>query len=143
MMKRLSSPGSNVLLVGGAIVAGWWAWGWQGLVLALTLVVFWMLLQFRRATRALELAARHPVGQVDSVVMLQARLEPGQQMAEVLGLTGSLGEQQGGRDDWRWRDGAGNEIELSFRRGVLVRWAVARAQAEEASVPDLNRPAGS
>ncbi|MFM2118827.1 MAG: hypothetical protein RL722_295 [Pseudomonadota bacterium] len=126
MMKRLSSPGGNLVLVGSAVLAGWWAWGWQGLVLAITLIVFWALLQFRRATRALELAARRPVGSLDSIVMLQSRLDTGMQMAEVLALTGSLGIQQGHHDDWLWRDAAGDEIVLSFRRGVLVRWAVAR-----------------
>jgi hypothetical protein len=129
-MKRLSSPGANGLLVGAAIVAGWWFYGWQGLVLAITLIVFWMVLQFRRVTRALEIAARRPVGLVDSVVMAQARLDTGLQMADVLRITGSLGVQQGQRDEWLWRDEAGNELQVTLRRGIVIRWAVARADAE-------------
>ncbi|MEY4749769.1 MAG: hypothetical protein RIQ60_1983 [Pseudomonadota bacterium] len=129
-MKRLSSPGTNGLLIGGAVLAGWWAWGWQGLILAFTLIVFWSLLQFRRATRALQNAANRPIGQIDSVTMMQARLEPGQQMAEVLQISGSLGIQQGDRDEWQWSDAGGNEIVVTFRRGVVVRWAVARADRD-------------
>jgi hypothetical protein len=54
------------VLAGLAFVAGWVGWGWRGLVLALTVVVFWMLLQFSRTMRrgdaALEAAARHALG---------------------------------------------------------------------------------
>jgi hypothetical protein len=130
IMKRLSSPGANGLLLGGAIVAGWWMYGWPGLVLAITLIVFWMLLQFGRATRALANAAHRPVGLVDSVVMTQSRLDTGLQMAEVLQITGSLGVQQGRRDEWLWHDEAGNELLVTFRRGIVIRWAVARVEAE-------------
>jgi hypothetical protein len=125
-MKRLSSPGANGLLIGAAVLAGWWGWGWQGLVLAVTLIVFWMLLQFGRATRVLQNAARRPMGQIDSVVMMQARLEPGMQMPEVLAISGSLGLQQGGRDEWLWSDVGGNDIVVTFRRGIVIRWAIAR-----------------
>jgi hypothetical protein len=135
IMKRLSSPAANAILVGAAVLAGWWTWGRQGLILALTLLVFWMLLQFRRATRALQNAARRPIGRIDSVVMMQARLEPGQQMAEVLQISGSLGIQQGGRDDWLWTDAAGNDIVVSFRRGILIRWAIARAETDTPDEP--------
>jgi hypothetical protein len=130
-MKRLSSPGANGILVGAAVLAGWWAWGWQGLILALTLIVFWLLLQFRRATRALHNAARRPIGQVDSVVMMQSRLEPGMQMAELLQISGSLGLQQGGRDEWLWADAAGNEILVTLRRAVVIRWAIGRPDGAE------------
>ncbi|MEY2687130.1 MAG: hypothetical protein RL375_1328 [Pseudomonadota bacterium] len=124
-----------MLLVGAAIVAGWWAYGWQGLVLAITLIVFWMLLQFRRATRALANAAHRPVGLVDSVVMTQARLDTGMQMADVLHITGSLGVQQGNRDEWLWHDEAGNELLVTLRRGIVIRWAVARVDADTTTLP--------
>ncbi|MFM2065911.1 MAG: hypothetical protein RLZZ584_820 [Pseudomonadota bacterium] len=141
-MKRLSSPGANGLLIGAAVLAGWWAWGWQGLVLAFTLIVFWMLLQFRRATRALQNAARRPMGRIDSVVMMQSRLEPGMQMAEVLQLSGSLGIQQGGRDEWLWSDAAGNDIVVTFRRGIVIRWAIARVDADDRTGADQQVDAG-
>jgi hypothetical protein len=135
IMKRLSSPGANLLLVGAAIVVGWWVYGWQGLVLAITLIVFWMLLQFRRVTRALANAAHRPVGLVDSVVMAQSRLDTGMQMADVLQITGSLGVQQGTRDEWLWHDEAGNELLVTLRRGIVIRWAVARVDTDSTSPP--------
>ena len=36
-----------------ALVAGYVGYGWPGVVLALSVVVFWMLLQFSRALRAM------------------------------------------------------------------------------------------
>ncbi len=118
----------NALLAGAAVIVGLWFYGWQGLVLALTLIVFWAVLQFNRATRVLRNAGQRPKGLVDSVVMTQARLEPGLSRLEVLQITGSLGEAFNNHDEWRWRDAGGNELVLTFRRDVLVRWAVARAE---------------
>lgn len=117
----------NALLAGAAVIVGTWSYGWQGLVLALTVIAFWAVLQFNRATRVLRNAGQRPKGQVDSVVMTQARLSPGLSRLEVLQITGSLGEAYNDHDEWRWRDAGGNELVLTFRRDVLVRWAMARA----------------
>ncbi len=117
----------NALLAGAAVIVGTWSYGWRGLVLALTVIAFWAVLQFNRATRVLRNAGQRPKGLVDSVVMTQARLLPGLSRLEVLQITGSLGEPFNDHDEWRWRDAGGNELVLTFRRDVLVRWAVARA----------------
>ena len=123
----------DLLLVGSAIVAGWWLYGWKGLILALTVIVFWLVLQFNRANRVLRRAGERPVGHLtESVVMLQSQLSTGMTMAEVLALTGSLGKKLGQRDDWQWMDAGGDELVVSLRRGVVVRWAVARADTGEA-----------
>lgn len=138
----------NGLLVGSAVVAGWWMYGWPGLALALTMIVFWLVLQFNRATRVMRNAGQRPVGQIDSVVMTQARLEPGMTMLEVLPLTGCLGVKLNPRDEWQWSDAGGNDLVLIFRRGVLVRWAVARASEpieadmQPSADPDPNTTAG-
>jgi hypothetical protein len=116
----------NTVLAGGAIAAGWWVYGWQGIVLAVTVIVFWMLLQFNRATRVLQRAGQRPIGEIDSIVMMQAKLAHGQNMQEVIALAGSLGRKFSERDEWQWTDLGGNEIVVTFRRGVVVRWAVAR-----------------
>ena len=126
-MSGLKKPPINALLAGGAVIVGWWAYGWQGLVLAFTLIAFWTILQFNRATRVMRNAAMRPVGSIDSVAMVQARLETGLTLLEVLPITGSLGVKLNDRDEWQWTDAAGNDLVLVFRRGVLVRWAVARA----------------
>ena len=60
-----------------ALAAGYVGYGWPGVVLALTVVVFWLLLQFSRALRTLRNAASGPVGQVASAVMLHSRLKAG------------------------------------------------------------------
>ena len=55
-----------------AVVAGWLGYGWRGLVLAVTVIVFWLLLQFSRSLRALQRAGQRPVGTVANAVMLHA-----------------------------------------------------------------------
>jgi len=72
-----------------AVVAGYWSYGWPGLVLALTAIVFWLLLQFSRAMRVMRKAGNAPLGQVGSAVMLNAKLRPGMTMLEILPLTGN------------------------------------------------------
>ncbi|MEO8298951.1 MAG: hypothetical protein ABI574_14205 [Burkholderiales bacterium] len=130
----------NGLIAGCAIVAGWWAYGWQGIVFSISLIVFWMLVQFNRAARAMQKAGQQPVGYIDSVVMLQARLAHGMQLAEAIALAGSLGRKFSDRDEWQWTDAAGHEIVLTFRRGRLIRWAVARNEAATESPPDADVP---
>jgi hypothetical protein len=143
---------TNGLLAGGAVLAGWWGWGWHGLLLALSVIVFWMLMQFTRAVRTLRHAGQRPIGHVDSATLLQARLSHGMSVHEVIALTGSLGTKVGAADDWQWRDPAGNEVVVHFRRGRVVRWSVARvpedadaqapaAAAEAAPAPPEPPPA--
>lgn len=126
----------NGLLAGAAVMVGWWGWGWRGLVLAVTVIAFWMLLQFGRAMRSLRNAAQRPVGRIDSAVMFQARLAHGMNLQEVIAVSGSLGQKVGTSDDWRWVDDAGHEVVVYFRRGHVVRWAFARAQEESPAAPD-------
>src|SRR5574343_393158 len=121
----------GMLLAGSFIILGIWQYGWRGLLMALTVVVFWLLLQFNRTTRVLQNAAGNPVGKVRSAVMLQSRLSPGMSMEEVLKLTGSLGQQEGTQDDWRWEDEAGNVVVVHLRRGHVVRWSFARGDAPD------------
>ena len=106
------------LLVALALAAGWMAYGWQGLLMAATLTVFWLLLQFSRALRAMKTAADSPLGFVASAVMFQSRLKPGLAMLQVVALTHSLGCKLGASGDvWRWADGAGNSVTLTFTVG--------------------------
>lgn len=134
-------PAAPALLAGAALIGAWWLYGWRGLLLGGSTLVFWMLWQFSQAARLLRQAAARPVGQVESVAMVQARLEHGLQMAEVLKLTGSLGRQVGPLDDWQWTDGYGNELVVSLRRGVVVRWAVARHEPSDGEpAADRNSP---
>lgn len=121
-------------LAAAAVVASWWSYGWRGIVVALTLVVFWLLLQFSRALRAMRTAAGRPVGFVDNAVMLQARLRKGMRLVDVIMLTKSLGEKIG--DDsgpalerYVWRDAAGDAVIVELSGGRCTGWRLERAVA--------------
>ena len=65
------------MLIVAAFAAGWFSYGWPGVALAATVVVFWLLLQFSRAMRVMRNAAERPVGHVDDAVTFNARLRRG------------------------------------------------------------------
>ena len=124
------NAGLGWALAAAAMAAGWFAWGWQGVVLAITVVVFWLLLQFSRTMRVLRGAASRPVGHVDSAVMLHAQLKPGMRLAEVIALTKSLGRKLGDGENperFAWRDGGADEVEVELVAGRCTRWTLRRA----------------
>lgn len=120
---------------GSAVIYGWWAHGWQGLLLAICLSAAWFGLQLRQQRRLMKQASTRPAGQIDSVVTMQAQLAHGMDMAEVVALAGCLGHKTGVLDDWQWSDAAGNDIVVSFRRGVVIRWAVAHSDVSDPGEP--------
>ena len=105
-----------------AIAVGYAGYGWRGVVLGVTVIVFVLLLQFSRTLRVLRGAAQSPVGHVPSAVMLNSKLQRGLRMADVIALTRSLGTQvaeqpcaapggrlpRGGPELWAWRDDGGS-----------------------------------
>src|SRR5262245_64007897 len=105
----MNHPVIGWLLAAAALAIGYLQWGWPGVVLAVTMIVFWLLLQFSRALRVLRRAGQAPVGHIDSAVMLHARLQRGQRLPQILALTKSLGIK---RDDdpevFEWRDTGGD-----------------------------------
>ena len=110
-----------------ALAAGYLGYGWRGLLLALTVIAFWLLLQFSRALRVMRLAARAPVGHVPSAVMLHARLHAGMQMMNVVKLTRSLGRKlRDEPDTFAWRDESGAEVEVEFADGRCRSWRLTR-----------------
>ena len=109
------------------IAAGYVGWGWPGVVLGITVLVFWLLLQFSRSLRVLKQAAGAPVGHVGSAVMLQSKLKAGMTLSQVLPLTRSLGTKLGDAPErWGWVDPGGARISLAFEAGKLQSWAVSR-----------------
>ena len=136
------------LLVAGAFAASGWSYGWRGLVMAFSVTVFWLLLQFGRALRVMKNATDKPVGHVASAVMFQTKLLRQMTMLQVVGLTKSLGQKVGGRaeldqtntgnDVWRWSDEAGDSVVLTFNKGKLTTWELQRAHDEE--IGDAQRP---
>lgn len=114
-------------LAAAAFAAGYLGHGWRGLVLALSVIVFWLLLQFSRSLRVLRRAAQAPVGHVASAVMLQSRLGVGMRLADVIKIAGSLGMKL--RDDpetWVWRDAGDAAVEIAFEGGRCTAWQLLR-----------------
>jgi hypothetical protein len=117
-----------------AIAVGWASYGWPGVVLAITVIVFWLLLQFSRAMRVLRIAASNPVGHVPSAVMLNAKLKRDMKLPEVLVLTRSLGQRVAGDAEspseiWAWTDPGGVTVQLTFMHGHLAQWDLQRADS--------------
>ena len=105
----------------------WQAYGWPGLALAASAIVFWLLLQFNRAVRVMKNAAGRPLGSIPSAVMFNAWLRPRLTMLQIVTKTKSLGRKSGsGDDDWTWTDAGGSSVRLHFERGRLVRWQLER-----------------
>ncbi|HEY0821041.1 MAG TPA: hypothetical protein VGD46_19805 [Rhizobacter sp.] len=120
-----------------ALVAGWLNYGWQGVVLVVSAIVFWLLLQFSRALRVMKNAAASPKGEVGSAVMLNARLKPGMTLMQVIAITRSLGEAVADQPDtWTWHDGGDSRVTLVFEGGKLRRWELTRpTPTEDAAAP--------
>lgn len=117
---------------------GWHVYGWRGVALAVSVIVFWLLLQFSRTLRVMRAAGQAPVGHVANAVMLHARLRPGLRLLEILALTRSLGEKLGDDPErYAWRDAGGDRVTLELASGRLVRWQLDRAPAQgDASTGD-------
>jgi uncharacterized protein (DUF58 family) len=119
-----------------AVAVGYASYGWAGVVLALTVIVFWMLLQFSRVMRVLRQAGQAPVGHVDNAVMLHSRLHPGMKLLDVLPMTRSLGQKvSDDPETFAWTDAGGDRVVLELVNGQL-RSAVLERAASAAPAAD-------
>lgn len=110
------------------VALGYAVWGWQGVVLALSVIAFWMLLLFSRAMRVMRIASQAPVGTVPNAVMLHAKLQAGMPLMKILILTRSLGQKLSDTPEtWRWQDGAGDSVRVVMQRGRCTEWTLERA----------------
>ena len=113
-----------------ATATGYWAYGWRGVLLAVTVVAFWLLLQFSRALRVMRQAANAPVGMVPSAVMLHSKLGAGMRLMEVVTIARSLGRKVLDEPEtFAWRDESGAEVEAEFVGGRCRAWRLTRADA--------------
>lgn len=118
------------------LALAWQSWGGQGVVAALTFIVFWLLLQFNRAVRTMKNASSAPVGHVPSAVMLHAKLKPGMTMLQVVGMTKSLGHKlDEAGDRWAWADDGGSRVTLQFAAGKLVQFGLERPPEAPPAAP--------
>lgn len=126
-----------------AVAVGWWQWGGYGVVLALTVVVFWLLLQFYRALRVMQAAGAAPVGHVANAVMLHARLNTGMTLLEILPHTRSLGQKLSDppAEAFAWTDANGDRVEVTLVNGRLTQWQLIRAAAADAEGEAVQAPA--
>ncbi len=130
-----------------AVVVGWMQWGWQGVVMAITLISFWLLLQFNRALRVMRQAGGAPVGRVGSAVMVHARMRRGMRLMEVIPITRSLGQVAepdpaagpgiGLREAFTWTDDSGAQLRVDLAGGRVVRWALQRPHEQQAAPAEL------
>jgi len=118
------------------VVAGYRAWGWGGVALAVSGVVMYLLLQFTRALQVLRRATNRPIGYVDSAVMLNAKLKNGQTLLHVVALTKALGALQTPKDEqpevFRWTDSTDSHVTCEFRLGKLASWTLFRPDTSAA-----------
>jgi hypothetical protein len=132
----LNNPVVGWGLAALAIAIGYVQWGWPGVVLAFTMIVFWLLLQFSRALRVLRNAGQAPLGQVPNAVMLHAKLQRGQRLPQILALTKCLGNKLADDPEtFEWRDGGGDAVRIELRGGRLDRWHLLRAAETSRHAP--------
>jgi hypothetical protein len=119
---------TGLALAVAALAVGFAVYGWPGVALALSVVVFALLLEFSRALRAMRQASGRPVGRVPSAVMLHTRLHAGMRLAAVLKLTRSLGRRVADEPEtFVWADEAGDEVEVELRQGRVTSSRLRRA----------------
>jgi len=122
------------------IAAGYMAYGWPGVAMAVSVTVFWLLLQFSRAMRVMRIAGQAPVGRVPSAVMLHAKLKKGHRLMDVILVTKSLGERLADDPEtFRWSDESGASVTVVLRNGRVTDWTLQR-QAEAASAEGASAP---
>ncbi len=124
-----------VALVVGTALA-YRSYGWQGVAGAISIVVFWVLLNVNRTMAVLKRATNRPIGYVDSAVMLNAKLKPGMTLLHVVAMTKSLGALQTAKDAqpeiYRWSDGSESRVDATFVGGKLAHHELFRpAQPED------------
>ena len=132
LLLRVGIPALAALLLLGA----WQSWGWPGVAAVSGGLVMWAMLHFTRTMQVLQRAANRPIGYVDSAVMLNARLQAGHSLLQVVGLTQALGQLQSAPqaqpEVYRWSDPGGSYVECEFAQGRLLRWQMQRPDAPSA-----------
>lgn len=110
-----------------ALALGYVQWGWPGVALGVSVIVFWLLLQFSRALRVMKNAGAAPVGHVDSAVMLHSKLAKGMTLMQVITLTRSLGRKTADTPEtFEWADASGAVVSVELVDGRCTTWRLTR-----------------
>ncbi len=124
------------LAVVGSAGLAWQSYGWKGVVVVVSVLVFGILLHFSRMMQVLKRAANRPMGYVDSAVMLNAKLKPGATLLHVVALTRTLGLLKSIKGEqpevFEWKDGSESSVTCTFVGGKLAHHELVRPCAEAA-----------
>jgi hypothetical protein len=135
-LQKILAP----IVVLGASVLAYRSYGWQGLVVVISVLVFGILLHFSRMMQVLKRAASRPVGHVDSAVMLNAKLKPGATLMHVVAMTRALGLLKSVKGEqpevFEWKDGSESVVTCTFVGGKLTHHVLVRPAPPEASAID-------
>ena len=126
------------LVIVGAAAMAYRSYGWPGIAVVVTFLVFGILLYFTRLMAILKRAANRPIGYVDSAVMLNAKLKPGATLMHVVAMTRALGLLKSAKDAqpevFEWKDGTNSVVTCTFVSGKLAHHVLVRPiQPPEAS----------
>ena len=114
------------------IAVAYTKYGWAGVALVVTGIMFWMLLHFTRMMTVLKRATNAPMGYVASAVMLNAKLKTGVTLLHVTAMTKSLGALQTPKDVqpevYRWTDTGGSHVTGTFVGGKLTEYVLWRPE---------------
>ena len=106
------------------------SYGWPGIAVVVTFLVFGILLHFTRLMTILKRAANRPIGHVDSAVMLNAKLKPGATLMHVVAMTRSLGLLKSAKDAqpevFEWKDTSESVVTCTFAGGKLASHVLVR-----------------
>ena len=116
-------------LIGGAALA-YRSYGWAGIAVVVTFLVFGIMLHFTRLMTILKRAANRPIGHVDSAVMLNAKLKPGATLMHVVAMTRALGLLKSAKDVqpevFEWKDAGDSVVTCTFVGGKLSHHGLVR-----------------
>ena len=121
-----------ILPLGAAIVIvlAYQSYGWSGVVLGVTALATYLIVQFNRMLKILKVTAQRPKGFVESAVMFNARLKPGDNLLRVMQMTQSIGEPltpEGQEPElFRWTDASASHVTCEFVKGRLAKWTLER-----------------
>ena len=123
------------LAIIGAAALAWQSYGWKGVVVVVSVLMFGILLHFSRMMHVLKRAANRPIGYVDSAVMLNAKLKPGATLLHAVALTRSLGlltSIKGEQPEvFEWKDGSESVVTCTFVGGKLAHHSLVRPGADQ------------
>ena len=125
-----------IAIIGAAVLA-FRSYGWAGIAVVVTLLMFGILLHFSRMMQILKRAANRPIGYVDSAVMLNAKLKPGATLLHVVAMTRALGlltSVKGEQPEvFEWKDNSQSSVTCTFVGGKLSHHVLYRPQVAEQS----------